>query len=210
MARDPSREPTDEQRREAYAAVRSVVGRGSAFPPGAVETAQFLLDEAKEAYSRTSARVDSMESKATTLLGIVAGGSGALGAFAISHDVRAMIATPLLIGALCSVTFALSCALFMLRPRTIEEADDRAYVSAEVVAEDQRIPLALLFANAYGEMNDQLQGSAQQQYRALLLAYAATALAALLVVSNAALAGRSSLAPAAAAPSGQQTTRSVP
>ncbi|HEY0393134.1 MAG TPA: hypothetical protein VGD01_01440 [Candidatus Elarobacter sp.] len=183
MPRYPGDHPTDDERRQAYTAVRSVVSGVTVFPPGATETAQFVLDEAKEAYARTSSRADSMESKATTLLGIVAGGSGAFGAFAFSHDARNLV-TPFVIGALYCVTIALSSALYMLRAKDVNEVDVRSYESIELVSADHRIPLALLLAGTYGAMHDELRAEIRHEPRALVIAYAATTIAAALILLN--------------------------
>jgi hypothetical protein len=182
MVRQPGRQPTDDERRQAYEAVRAAVAGIVAFPPGALETAQFLLDEAKAAFERTTARTDRFESKATTLLGLVAGGSGALGVFALSRGGATISRSPFILAALVFVMISFLSVLYILRSKGLAEVDVAAYVSTEMATRDNRISLALLLAAEYGEMDDRLRLEARNEPRALLVAYAATAVAAVLIV----------------------------
>jgi hypothetical protein len=187
MARHPGRQPTDEERRAAYEAVRGAVGGTIAFPPGALETAQFLLNEAKAAFERTTARSDTFEAKATTLLGIVAGGSGAVGVLTLSRvGTGAPIRlSPLLLAALCFIVLTLLSVLYILRSKRLREIDVAPYLSTEMAVSDHRIPLALVLAGQYVEMDDRLRLEAKNEPRILLVAYAATAIGAALIVLHA-------------------------
>lgn len=151
--------------------------------PGATETAQFLLGEAKESFQRTAARADRFEAKATTLLGIVAGASGALGAFGLSRAPVRM-GSPLVVVALGAITVAMLAALHLLRSKRRIDVDMTPFFSTKIAESDNRFALALTMAQLYGDMTNDLRFELKNDWRILLAAYGATAVAAVLLIAN--------------------------
>jgi hypothetical protein len=137
-------------REEAYEATRSVI---KAVPLGGVhgnspslETAQFVLEEAKAGFERADAGSDNVEAKATTFISIVAGASSALGVFGISREGRAVVATPLILLAFLFTAVALSCLLYIVRSKRFSTPDIEPFISPGIASEDNRLVFAVLLA----------------------------------------------------------------
>jgi len=177
--------PTDEERRRSYAALRATVAEVGTLRPGAVETASFLLDEAKTSFERARSLSGTLENKATMLLGVVAGASGALGVLGFARDSKETIFTPLLVAALGCAVGAILCLLYVLRMKSLEDPDIGPFISVAMLAKDNRPGLALALANAYNDMAQQQLHDVRHEPRAWLAACLATAAAAVLIVINA-------------------------
>jgi hypothetical protein len=171
----------------------------------------FLLAEAKASCDRVSAGSDNLESKATTLLGLVAGASGVLGVFGTSRDGKSIIATPILLGAVALAVIALVCLLYVLRAKRVPTPGVDVLISSGMVAEDNRLGLALAITRMYASMRGLLAREVRSEPRALFCAYVATAAAAVLVLLNVAVTSHvsSARAPARTA-AGAASTRFLP
>jgi hypothetical protein len=180
-------EPTDADREAAYTAVRSAVAAIEVVRPGAVDTALFLLAEAKASCERVSEHSDNLESKATTLLGLVAGASGMLGVFGTSRDGKSIIATPIVLGAAALTVAAIVCLLYVLRAKRVPIPGLDIFISSAMVADDNRLGLALTITRLYAWMRNELAREIRSEPRALFYAYTATAAAAVLVLLNVAV-----------------------
>lgn len=183
------RQPDEADRERSYDAIRSVTEGLDAVRPGAIETAAFLLAEAKTSFERTAADSANLESKATAALGIVAGATSVLGVFG-TRDGKPIIATPIVTAAMCCVLVALVCLLYMLRAKRLESPDIGSYVSAAMVREDNRLGLTLTVAETYLYMRDRFGRTLRQDGRALFLAYMAIAAASISLLVNAVSANR--------------------
>jgi hypothetical protein len=177
--------PTDEERQQSYLALRTAVAAIEALRPGAVETATFLLDEAKTSFDRASSRSAALEAKATMLLGIVAGASGALGVFGFARDGKTIAFTLPVFAALIFAVAAMLCLLYLLRTKLLNEPDVGPFISVATLAEDNRPGLALFLATSYYEMTLQQLYDTRHEPRVWLAACLATAAAALLIIMNA-------------------------
>jgi hypothetical protein len=190
-------EPTDAEREAAYRAVRSAVSAIDALRPGAVDTAMFLLAEAKASCERVSASSDNLESKATTLLGLVAGASGVLGVFGTSRDGKSIVATPLVLGAVALTVAAIVCLLYVLRAKRVRTPGLDVFISSGMVAADNRLGLALTMTRKYASLRNELAREIRSEPRALFYAYTATTAAAVLILLNVAVTSRAPTARAA-------------
>ena len=179
--------PTDADRQAAYTVVRGAVAAIDVLRPGAVDTAMFLLAEAKASCERVSANSDNLESKATTLLGLVAGASGLLGVFGTARDGKSIIATPVVLGAVAFAVVAIVCLLYVLRTKHVPTPGLDVFISSGMVADDNRLGLALTITRVYASMRNELAREVRSEPRALFCAYAATAAAAILVLLNVAV-----------------------
>jgi len=195
----PAKPVTDEERirayqelEEAYNEVRALIDRVPKGPPHLdgphFETAAFLLEEAKAGFERVDSGSSNIESKATSLISIVAGASSALGIFGFSKDGKAVVATPTILAAFTFAVIALICLLYVLRSKHYKDPAIDKYVSAGMVAEDNRVGIALSLAKAYRESRDVLAQTIRYEPLALFIGYVSIATAAGLVLINAATA----------------------
>jgi hypothetical protein len=175
---------TDDQREAAYNELRGLMERLAPSKTPNVETATFLLDTEKGNFDRVYAASDNLESKATTLLGIVTGATSAFGIFGIAKVSSTLIATPLVETAFAFVLISFGALLYMLRAKSFDIPDMTRYLAAATVAEDNRVPLALVVAERFREMRTDLAREIAAEPNALAVAYTALAVAATLVVLN--------------------------
>lgn len=179
-----SNQPDATQRENAYRAIRRATAAIEVVRPGALETAAFLLSEAKANWEHTRADSTNLESKATALLGIVAAASGVLGVFG-TRDGKIIVATPLATAAMACVIVALICMLYMLRAKRFDGVDIGPFISGAMVRDDHRIGLTLLVAETVYDMQVQLRREIEYDSRVLFLAYVATGAAAIALLANA-------------------------
>jgi hypothetical protein len=177
-------QPSAAERERSYHAIRRTVAAIDVVRPGAIETANFLLDEAKSSFARTVSQSANLESKATTLLGIVAGATGVLGVFG-TRDGRAAIETPLVGIATVCILISLVCLFYVLRAKRFESPDISSYVSAAIVREDNRLGLALALAESYRYVRARWARDVRIEGSVLFSAYLATALASIFILANA-------------------------
>lgn len=175
---------TEEEGKAAYTELRGIITRLDQTKTPSVETATFLLDTEKESFERTYSGSDNLESKATTLLGIVAGATSAFGVFGIAKAGSTLITTPIILTAFGFVIISIVALLYMLRAKTFDIPDMRPYLTAATVGEDNRVALSLVVAQRYREMREQLRRKIEAEPNALFIAYASIAIAAALVVLN--------------------------
>jgi hypothetical protein len=175
---------TDEEREECYVAVRAAIAGIDVLRPGSVETATFLLDEAKSTYEQARIRSGALEAKATMLLGVVVGASSALGILGIARDGKPVVVTPLIGGVLVCAVIAILCLLYVLRVKPLNGPDLAGYASSAMVEEDNRLGLAIVLAAFYIQTAGGLLRDIRAEPRAWFISCTATALAALLVVIN--------------------------
>jgi hypothetical protein len=175
---------------QAYDAVRAVMdGIPTGYPHADAPnlgTAQFVLAEARTGFERTDQGSDNIESKATTLISIVAGATSALGVFGISKEGRAIVATPLILLAFLFAALALGALLYVVRSKKFLVPSVAPFISLGIVAEDNRVAIALLLTRAYHESAESLRRAIRYEPLALFIAYVAVATAAGLVLLNAA------------------------
>jgi hypothetical protein len=178
------RQPGPEERERSYHAIRSAVAAIDVVRPGAIETANFLLDEAKSNFERTVSQSANLESKATTLLGIVAGATGILGVFS-TRDGSAAIKTPLVGIATVCILVSLLCLFYILRAKSFESPNMSSYVCAAMVREDNRLGLALALAETYRYVRARWARELRIEGSALFTAHFATVLASVFLLLNA-------------------------
>jgi hypothetical protein len=126
--------------------------------------------------------------------------------------------TPTLFAAFAFVLASFAALLYMLRAKTFVTPDMRVYVTPAVAQEDNRVGVALTLASRYNESREKLRGEVSAEPQALFVAYTSIAIAALLVVLNAAApASRQpetstvkSPSPAASTSAGQPTSGRAP
>jgi uncharacterized membrane protein YidH (DUF202 family) len=219
VRRGRARRPvTEEEGETAYIELRSIVGRLDESKTPSVETATFLLDTEKDSFERTYGGSDNLESKATTLLGIVAGATSAFGVFGLAKAGSALVTTPIILTAFGFVIVSIVALLYMLRAKTFDIPDMAQYLNAATVGEDNRVALALLVAQRYRHMREQLRREIEAEPNALFIAYASIALAAALVVLNtftlgnhgSIRAGRQGTAPGHGTPSQHRSNHQTP
>jgi uncharacterized membrane protein YidH (DUF202 family) len=175
---------TEAEGEAAYAQLRGIIARLDESKTPSVETASFLLDTEKDSFERTYSGSDNLESKATTLLGIVAGATSAVGVFGLARTGSAIVTTPIILTAFGFVIVSIVALLYMLRAKTFEIPDMAQYLTAATVGEDNRVALAIMVAQRYRQMREQLRREIEAEPNALFIAYASVALAAALVVLN--------------------------
>ncbi|HTD33293.1 MAG TPA: hypothetical protein VK665_06515 [Candidatus Elarobacter sp.] len=180
---------TSAERERRYREVRRITSGIVPIRPGAIETASVLLAETKSSFDRIVAGSANIESKATVFLGIVAGTASALGLFA-AHGDRAQLARPVLPIAMALVVIALVSLLCVLRAKWFPSPNLGPYVSAAMVQEDNRIGVSFVLAEYYGEMRARLHAENRRDARFLLTAYTATAIAAFVLLLDAAATSR--------------------
>ncbi|HEV3088716.1 MAG TPA: hypothetical protein VGX96_16010 [Candidatus Elarobacter sp.] len=168
--------------RAAYQALRNISDKAG--EKASVETAALMLDSEKESFERTYAGSENIEAKATTMLGVVAGASGAFGLFGVAKAGAAVVATPMLFTAFTFVLVSFAALLYMLRAKTMIAPNLHKYLTPATVREDNRIGLSLSLAMRYNEMRDELRREMAAEPHALFVAYASIATAAMLVVLN--------------------------
>ncbi|MDP9025900.1 MAG: hypothetical protein M3N13_11070 [Candidatus Eremiobacteraeota bacterium] len=185
VRRSRERPPITEAEGEAaYAQLRGIIARLDEGKTPSVETASFLLDTEKDSFERTYSGSDNLESKATTLLGIVAGATSAFGVFGLARTGSAVVTTSIILTAFGFVIVSIVALLYMLRAKTFEIPDMAQYLTAATVGEDNRVALAIMVAQRYHQMREQLRREIEAEPNALFIAYASVARAAALVVLN--------------------------
>jgi hypothetical protein len=172
----------------------SVIGNGDA------QSALFLLEQARSRYDRAMDAGDSLEAKASALLSIVAGATGAIGVFGLTSTGKPVVVSPLMVAAVAAALMGLSTALYLLRPKRFDAPDASNYLSAEIISNDNRARLAITFAARYAEDAAEYLLSLRYDRWLLLWAYASIVAAALFVLADAA-SGTSQQAAATASPS---------
>jgi hypothetical protein len=175
---------TEEQGEAAYTELRGIIARLDPNKTPSVETATFLLDTEKASFERIYSGSDNLESKATTLLGIVAGATSAFGVFGLAKTGSGIVTTPIILTAFGFVIISIVALLYMLRAKTFDIPDMTPYLTVATVGEDNRVPLTLVVAQRFREMREQLRREIDAEPNALFIAYASIAIAAALVVIN--------------------------
>jgi hypothetical protein len=177
-------QPDATQRENAYRAIRRATAAIEVVRPGALETAAFLVDEAKASYKHSATVSANLESKATALLGVIAAASGVLGVFG-SRDGKSIVATPFVAVAMICVLIALTCSLYILRAKRFEYLDLGSFISAGTLREDNRLGLSLVLAETFRTIQIRWRSELRYDSRALFLAYAATGAATIALLVNA-------------------------
>jgi hypothetical protein len=185
---------TEAERERYYRGIRRSTSGIETLRPGAIETATFLLTETKASFDRAAGGATNTESKATVFLSIVASAASALGLFG-AHGDRTHVMTRNLAIATTLIVAALVSILWTLRAKWFPSPNLNAYVSAAMVAEDNRIGLSLALAEYYGEMRVRLETRNRRDARVLFVAYAATAAAALTLLLDVAGLSRETSSP---------------
>jgi len=169
----------------AFKQLREISARVGEGKTASVETAMFLLETEKSSFERVFAGSDSIEAKATTLLGIATGAVGALGVFGIAKVGSPVTLTPFTIVAFGFVVVAFVALLYTLRAKRFDMPNMSVYLSVPTVAEDNRVPLALVVAARYGLMRENFSREISAEPGALAIAQASLAVAAMLVILSA-------------------------
>jgi hypothetical protein len=195
--------PTTEQLEQRFNELQEYASSLGPIRPGMVESAIFLLDQAKETYDHVLGSADSHETKARSVLGIVAGATGALGVFGLSKEGRAVVPGPIVIDALGFAVIAFVCLLYVLRVKRYKRPELSTYYSGATVGPSLRVALPLALAPGYAKMASELEHRIRHEPRAIYIAYISVTAAAVLVLLNATTptawgAGRTSAAQGAA------------
>jgi hypothetical protein len=169
----------------AYNELRAVQDRVGSGVTLNVETAIMLEEYAKASFETTSSGSDSIEAKATAMLGIVAGATSAFGVFGIAKDGKPITLTPLLFAAFAFIVLAIIALMYVLRAKDLTVTDVGPYASAKTVSADNRAAMALLVAQRYREAQGQLSRAVAGEPNALAIAYGSVAVAAALIFLNA-------------------------
>lgn len=170
---------------EGYKSLRGVMESLGDDTTPHLETAALLLDTERESFQRTYIGSDSLEAKATTLLGIVAGATSAFGVFGIAREGTRAVTTPIVVTAFAFVLMSMVALLYTLRAKPFTIPDLSVYLLTATVREDNRPALYLFIAARYRDMREELRRAIDPEPSALGIAYAAVAIAAALVVLNA-------------------------
>lgn len=171
-------DPTPQQRREAFVRVSTDPQHGD----GDADTALLLLDEARRRYERTQSSGDALEGKAASLLSIVSGASGAVGIFGLTKPETPLVTSPLTLDAVGAALAALSCALYLLRPKAFRAPDPSFFISGPVTDRDRRVGLSLELAEGYSKFEREYLYSLRSDRWVLLLGYLFIATAAAFVL----------------------------
>ena len=184
---DVGHESLDEGERERrYREIRAATAAFGAIPPGATETASFLLNETKASFDRAVADLTALEAKATVVLGIVAAAATALGLFG-GRPGSALFATPLLAVAAILIIIALITILSVLRAKGLPSPNLVSFLSPAIARRDHRIALALALAEYYATAQTVLRADGRRQARLLFTAYGSLSTAAVVLLLNAAV-----------------------
>jgi hypothetical protein len=183
-------------RRAAYDALTQIVLTNGT--PSA-ETALLLRDEAKNHFDRVRAGGAAVEAKATTLLTVIAGSTGVLGLFGVSFD-KPVTLTAATEGAFILGLVGIVALLYVVRPKDLPDPEGAEYISGAVTGNDNRVRLAMTFADLY-TLDARIHLYATRFARsAMFIAYVAFTAAALLVFSNLSAASHSPPASPTASP----------
>lgn len=106
-----------------------------------METALLIRDTEKDSFDRTYAGSDTLETKATALLGIAAGATSAVGIFGLGKDGAHPVATPPLVAAILFLGVAIVSALYMLRAKPFDVADLSIFTMPATLGEITEHPL---------------------------------------------------------------------
>jgi hypothetical protein len=191
------------ERERRYREIRAATASFGAIPPGATETASFLLNETKASFDRAVADLTALEAKATVVLGIVAAAATALGLFG-GRSGSALFATPLLAVAAILVIIALITILSVLRTKGLPSPNLVSFLSPAIVRRDHRIALALALAEYYATAQTTVRADGRKEARFLFIAYGALSAAAVVLLLNASVTTRPVNAPRAAGSSGHR------
>jgi hypothetical protein len=163
----------------------------STFPgtPNA-EVATFLLDESKRHYHDLLEAGKSIETQATTLLGLAAGGSSAVVVFGLPKDGKVAVTTaPVAIGlglALC----AFMALLFVLRVKIRREPNVASFLSAPIAFEEaNRARIAMSLAEDFESACYGVMWNHRRDVQGMYAAYVCLTAAVLLISANAVLLG---------------------
>jgi hypothetical protein len=180
LAREP---PTAEVRFRDYERLLST------FPgvPNA-DTAIFLLDEAKRHYTALVDAGKAIETKATTLLGLAAGGSSAVLVFGFPKDGKAAVSTPPIFAGLIMALSAFIALLFVLRMKSRREPNVAAFLSAPIALdENNRARIALSLAEDFEAACYDIMWGRRRDRLAMYVAYVCLSAAVVLISANAVL-----------------------
>jgi hypothetical protein len=189
------------------------VGATTGTPATSPETAILLLEEARVRYDWNQAGERNVESKATTLLTIVAGAAGALGIFGVTKEGKVASASPLALLAIAFAVGALVCLLYVLRAKGVARPDPSAFASGPVVSSDNRARVAVMLVGMYAR--DSYDNAMRFRYSRPMIfaAYVCVAAAAALTVINVATIAAtapSSVRAASPLPSANPKAKSAP
>jgi hypothetical protein len=161
----------------------------STFPgvPNA-DIAIFLLDEAKRHYAALVDAGKAIETKATTLLGLAAGGSSAVLVFGFPKDGRVAVSTPPIFAGLIMALSAFIALLFVLRMKSRREPNVAAFVSVPIAAdESNRARIALSLAEDFEAACYDIMWGRRRDRLAMYVAYVCLCAAVVLISANAVL-----------------------
>lgn len=200
--------PSENEFRRLYDGLAAYAESLGPVRPGMLESALFLLEEARRDFERVSNSSDSHEEKARIVLGVVAGATGALGIFGVAREGRPIVATPTVLDALVFVAVAFVCLLYVLRVKHYKRPDLAAYFAGAMLDEKLRVALPLSLLEGYGRMTAEFAHSIRHEPRALFVAYVSIVAAAVLIILGAA-ASVSPVASSGTGRSGPQQSSSV-
>jgi len=180
-------QPTEADIQSQYECVQGYAEALGSIYPGMLESANFLLDEAKSDFERVSSSSDSHEEKARVVLGIVAGATSALGIFGVARDGRTIVPSPLVMDSLALILLAFVCLLYVLRVKRYTQPNLTAYFAGAMVRQELRVALVLSLTPGYARMTAELAHRIRHEPRAIFIAYIATVSAAVMLLLNAAV-----------------------
>jgi hypothetical protein len=202
--------PSDLEIVAAYEDVRRYAEGLGPVRPGMIESATFLLDEAKGDFERVISSSDSHEEKARAVLAIVAGATSALGIFGVAKDGRIVALSPIIVDSLIFVLVAFVCLLYVLRAKRYKRTKLDSYFVGGMAEPELRVALRLSLTQGYAKMTSELAHRIRHEPRALFIAYIAVVVAAVLVLLNSAVVNSGPAPTPGPAPSTPAVTNGTP
>jgi hypothetical protein len=182
----PRTTPSEEAREKAYSDRRTSIDN----QPDDPATALFLLEEAKRHYTAIVDGGKAVETKATQVLTLAAGGSSALVLFGSpSRDGHLLNLSAPIIGALLLTLTAFIALLYVLRVKTRSDPSVGDFLSEPMAGDPRnRATIALSLAEDFEALCYEIAWARRRDPLAMFAAYSCLAGAALLVIANAMLA----------------------
>lgn len=186
---------TSAQRQQAYKDTKAMMGLAGA---GAnADSALFVFNEAKGGFDQSLSFGEKIEGKASTMLTLVGGASGALGVFGMTTEGHAIVTTSIVGAAVASAAVALVAVLYVLRGKEFRAPNVEEFISGPIADADNRVGIALLLAQSYRTSEVEQKAVIRWDPFALFIAEAAIVLAALLILDAVAQASLAAGHPAA-------------
>jgi hypothetical protein len=147
-----------------------------------VKTAMFLYEGAKARFERDISQHEKVEAKATTMLTLVGGASGAIGLFGFATGGHTILAGTTVVLAAIAAAIALIASVYVLRMKGTEAPRFDGFLSSAAIASDLRAGIALSLAQNYQERTDEFARKTRWDGEAMFAAGVAVVVAALLVL----------------------------